>query len=363
MKKILLIILIFLSIPGCNNNKNDLIKIGVTLPLTGDVASYGISAKNGIELCANQINKEGGIKGKKLEMIYQDDKGESSEAAKIMNSFVSINDVVAVIGSAGSSVTLAITPIANKNHIVLISPISSSKKLTTEGGPYFFRTCPSDDQQAKILAEWINKEGYKSVGILYTNNDWGSSLAADFKSYFEKLGGKIVTYEASNEGAKDFRTQLLKIKKQKPDAIFSPTYPKEGGLVVRQAKELGIKVQLFGADNWEAPEFINIAGNAANGVLFTAPSAYKGKEYLDFENKYKIRYDTIPNVFSAYAYDALEALVLAIKNSKTINKVEIERNLKDVKFQGVSNFIEFDNNGNLKTNSFSKNEIINGKIQ
>ena len=205
--------------------------------------------------------------------------------------------------------------------------------------------------------------GYKTVGVLYTNNDWGSSLTNDFKYIFEGMGGKLVGSEASNESAKDFRIQLLKLKKVNPEAIFAPTYPKEGGLLIKQAKEIGIKVQLFGADNWGAPEFLKIAGNSADGVLFTTPSAYKGKEYMNFEKQYEQKYNERPNVFSAYAFDALEALVTTMKDLETINSENIATKLHDIKFQGVSNFIEFDKHGNLKTNAFSKNEIINGEIK
>jgi branched-chain amino acid transport system substrate-binding protein len=349
---------------GCGKKQPQVIQIGATLPLTGDVASYGVSAQHGMEILVQQVNDSGGIDGRRFEVVFQDDEGKASEAVNIMNNFVNVLKVPAVIGSAGSSVTLAIAPIANKTKTLLISPISSSKKLTKEGGEYFFRVCPADDQQARILADWVFDEGFKKVVVVYTNNDWGASLANDFKEKFEGEGGKVVLSEATAEAQQDFRAVISKIKRVKFDALVSPTYPKEGGALLKQAKELGLKAPFFGGDNWGAPEFLTIAGTAANGAKFTAPSAYKGKEYELFAAAYNKQFNSEPTVFSAYGYDAAKAVALAIREcGDNISGENIKNKIAAIKFQGVSNFIEFDQNGDLKTQAFTKNLIKDGKVQ
>ncbi|MDP2752894.1 MAG: ABC transporter substrate-binding protein, partial [Nitrospirota bacterium] len=146
---------------GCAKKEEKEIKIGASLPLTGEIASYGNRAKRGIEIALDEINSVGGINGKKVLVIFEDEKNDPKTAVSIITKFATVDKLPVVIGSAGSTVTLAMTPIANQNKVVLISPMSSSIKLTTESGPYFFRVCPADDAQAKILADWVFEEGHK----------------------------------------------------------------------------------------------------------------------------------------------------------------------------------------------------------
>lgn len=204
------------------------LRIGAVLPLTGDIASYGKRAQKGIELALERIENSG---GPAITVEFQDGKGDAKESVTLMNKFCSIDKVPVVIGAAASSVSLAMAPVANRNQVLQISPISSSPELTDKGGDYFFRVCPSDAFQAVILAKWMIEMGVKSVGILYVNNSWGGSLKDRFVTEFKSLGGTIVTEEACLEGDRDFRTQLTKIISLKPDAIYSPTYGKEGGLI------------------------------------------------------------------------------------------------------------------------------------
>lgn len=344
---------------NCAKKPNE-IKIGISLPLTGPIASYGTNAKRGIDLAIEEINGGGGIGGLKIMPIYEDDQNQPMLGANIMTKFATVDKVPVVIGSAGSTVTLAMTPIANRTKTLLISPISSSPKLTKEGGEYFFRICPSDILQAKILAKWIYEDGNRKVGILYVNNEWGVPIKDAFIQEFSTLGGNIPVIEASNEGDRDFRTQLVKIAAQDPDAIFSPTYPKEGGIILKQIKELGIKVRIYAGDPWSGQELIETAGGSANGVFLTVPAEYKGSEYIKFTNKYKEKYGIEPDINAAFGYDALKAVAMAIEMDGIIGE-EIKNAMKNVDFQGVSGHIEFDENGDLSSEAFARKVIKNGK--
>ena len=158
------------------------IRFGAMFPLTGEVASYGQKAKRGIELAVEERNAHGGLLGRQVSVDFQDDRNDNMEAVSIFTRFATIDKVLVVFGSAGSTVTLAIVPLANRYKVVLISPISSSTKLSTQGGPFFFRTVPADDLQAEVLSKWVHETGARRVAIVYTNNSWGLPLADGFQS-------------------------------------------------------------------------------------------------------------------------------------------------------------------------------------
>lgn len=337
------------------------ITLGAVLPLTGDIASYGKNAQAGIDLAVEEINKAGSVGGKKIMVIYDDDKGLAAEAVKIVQKMISVDKVPLVMGSAASSVTLAITPVANRNKVVLISPISSSKELTEKGGEYFFRVCPSDAFQSRIVADWIWKLGLKTVSIIYVNNSWGNGLKDEFVHYYEKLGGKIFLMEASTEGQKDFRAQISRISGQKPDAVFAPTYGKEGGILLRQAKELGLKVPIFGGDVWGSPELLESAGNAAEGVYLAFPAKFTGLQYQEFATKYKQKYGSEPDIYAAYSYDMVKIIVEGLTKGDVTGE-QLKQYLRTMpEYDGVTGKTKFDEHGDVVTKTFSKQRIVGGK--
>lgn len=338
------------------------INFGTTLPLTGEVASYGQKAKRGIEMAIVDQNSKGGLLGKQVVVDFQDDRNDKKEAVSIMTKFATIDKISVVFGSAGSSVSLAIAPIANRHKVILISPISSSSKLSTDGGEFFFRTVPADDLQAEVLSRWLFDSGAKRIAIIYTNNSWGKPLAEGFQKKLEALGGQAIASEGVQENTTDFRTIITKLKgMENLDAVVSPTYPKEGGVFVRQTKELGLNLPLFGGDNWGSPEFRNIAGDAAEGVFYTAPSESTSPKFSKFAQRYKAKYGEEPDVFGAYSYDAAMAIFKAIGAASTNDPDKIREALLKVSFTGVSGEIAFRRNGDLKSEAFAKKTIKNGQ--
>ncbi len=338
------------------------ITFGATFPLTGEVASYGQKAKRGIEIALDDINSAGGLMGMRVKIDFQDDKNDKKEAVGIVNKFTSIDRYPVVFGSAGSGVSLSICPITNRNKVIQISPISSSALLSTQGGNFFFRTVPADNQQAEILTESVLKSGVRKVAVIYTNNSWGKPLAEGFKEKFIASGGEILLEEGVQENSNDFRTILTKVKQIKElDAIVSPTYPKEGGVIVRQVKELGLNIKLFGADNWGAPEFRDIAGSSAEGIMYTAPAQRASKTYDNFAKKYKQEYGEDPDVFGAYSYDAFMAIAKAVEQSQSIEAEKIREILLNISFEGVSGQIKFKNNGDLNSEAYTVMTIQDGK--
>jgi len=338
------------------------INFGATFPLTGEVASYGQKAKRGIELAVEEQNAKGGLLGRQIMVDFQDDRNDKREAVSIMTKFATIDKVPVVFGSAGSSVSLALASLANRYNVILISPISSSSQLSTEGGDFFFRTVPADDLQAEVLSKWVFDSGARRVATVYTNNSWGQPLAEGFRSKFEALGGQVLISEGVQENSANFRTIIAKLMGVKDlDAIVSPTYPKEGGVFVRQVKELDLNVPLFGGDNWSSPEFINIAGIAAEGVFYTTQSGRTSPDFGVFAEKYHAKFVEEPDVFSAYAYDAATAIFKAIESAGAANPDLIRDELLRNSFTGVSGDIGFKSNGDLLSESFAKKTIKNGQ--
>ncbi len=351
-----------LGTTGCRDKKTTSVEMGATFPLTGEVASYGQKAQRGIELAVEELNAAGGLLGRPVKIDFQDDRNDKKEAVSIMTKFATIDKVPVVFGSAGSSVSLAIAPLANRYKVVLISPISSSSQLSTEGGPYFFRTVPADDLQAEVLANWVIESDPKQVALVYTNNSWGKPLAEGFQTRFEAAGGNVLSSDGVAEGSTDFRTIITKLKGLTGlDAVVSPTYPKEGAAFVRQARELGLNVPLFGGDNWDSPEFLTIAGQAAEGVSYTAPSESKSPEYAAFAQRYRGKYGEEPDIIGAYAYDAATAIFKAVENSRSMKPPEIRDALTRVSFTGVSGRIAFYSNGDVKSQSFAKKTVQKGE--
>ena len=237
----LLLVLVFLS--ACSNPTSNVIKeeqyteIGVILPLTGPGAAYGIPEKEGIELGLEELNNH---RATPIKLIFEDSETEPSAGVIAFNKLIQISKVKTVIGAMSSSVTLAISPIAEQNQIILISPGSSNPELSN-AGDYIFRLYPSDDYQGKILADYVKKNKLTNTGILYLNNDYGLGLKNKFKEEYTKdKNYEVITEVAYNRGEKDFRTYLTKLKKDNIKTILIIAAGQENANILIQAKELGL---------------------------------------------------------------------------------------------------------------------------
>jgi len=328
------------------------IQLGAVFPLTGDIASYGIAAKMGIDLAVDELNARGGVNGRKIEVCYEDDQGQATKAVAAIQKLVSVDKVPAVMGSAASSVTLAMCPIANLKKVVLMSPISSSTDLTKQGGPFFFRVCPSDGVQAKMMAEWLKEDGRSTVGIIFANNSWGQGLKTEFVADFQASDGKVTDIEACKEGDQDLRAQLSKIKGASPDAIYAITYGREGGALLRQAKELAIDKPIYGADVWGSPELVDTAKETANGVKIIVPTQFQGTKYQDFASAFQKKYGEAPDTYASYSYDMV--MVLASALSKQERGDALRAAISSSSYDGVTGITTFDSNGDVVGKGFHR---------
>lgn len=328
------------------------VRIGAVLPLTGDTASYGQAAKKGIDLAVAEINANGGLGGRPVEVIYEDDQGKAATAVSAMEKLISVNKVPVVMGSAGSSVTLAMCPTANREKVVLISPISSSKELTEKGGPFFFRVCPSDVVQAAMMAEWLKEDGRKRAAVVFLNTSWGQGLKDEFLQRFKALGGEVVSVEACNEGDRDLRAQLTKVKAAAPDALYGITHGREGGALLRQAKDLGFDKPVYGADVWGSPELVETAGEAASGVKIIVPAKFGGQRYAVFASSFKERYGAEPDTYASLSFDMMNIVSAALAKARGGDSIRAA--LTQVRYDGVTGITTFDRNGDVVGKGFQR---------
>lgn len=359
-----IIVLVAIAIVLCYPSQKGPINIGAILPLTGDAGFYGESIQKGINMAVDEINEKGGINSRKINVIYEDSKASPMDGVTVFNRLINIHKVPVVIGDAVSSVTLAIAPIAEKNKVVVLSPLSSAPDITN-AGDFIFRNVPSDLFGGKVAAYFaVRERGWRSLSILYINNSFGVGLKKVFSDEVTTLGGNIVASEAYEEASTDFRTQLTKIKAVNPDAIFLVGYQEVSQALI-QAVELGIKATFLGTGLLEDTKFVDMAKGSAEGVFFT--QLQYATDSLDpvtknFVDAFKKKYNSEPNIITAYGYDAMKVLSSAMMKGSLSSKSIKEELYKTKSFKGVTGEISFDANGDV-IQPMGIKVIKNGKFE
>lgn len=307
---------------GSSNAAGDTIKIGANLELSGAVASYGSSINDGAKLAIEEINAAGGIDGKQLEYIPVDNKSETAEATSAAMKLAEQEKVVAMLAPATSGNSVATVQIAAKHKVPMVTASGTAPNVTVNDdgsiNEYAFRTCFIDPFQGTVAANFATNElQAKNVAIFADNaSDYAKGLAASFKETVSSNGGTVVAEEAYVAKDVDFKSQLTNIKGKNPDFIFIPGYYEEVGIIVKQARELGITVPLMGADGWDSPELIELAGNdALNNTFITNhySSEDPDSKIQDFVKAFNDEYSKSPNAFHALGYDSIYFIVDAIK--------------------------------------------------
>ena len=328
--------------------KPEEIKVGAILPLSGDLSAYGKYVQRGIELAAEEINANGGIDGANITVLYRDNEGKSDKTVSVMNALIAEDKVPVVIGAVVSENTLAVCPIAEKKKVVLISPTSTSPKLSDYKN-YVFRTCPSDIYQGKALSDVIfdlKPEGAR-VAVMFVDNDYGVGLKDAFvKSYQER--GEIVAVEAHKEGDTEFTGVLSAIKDKNPDVVVLITYAKEGAAIVKQGREEGLDVAWVGSDGIKSNAFIEQAGKDAEGVKATYPISMVSESVTEnFVKLYRAKYGTGSiDTDVTYGYDTMHVVAEAIEKGG-YDAEDISDALREIRYHGVCGAKKFDENGDV----------------
>jgi branched-chain amino acid transport system substrate-binding protein len=332
-----------LLVPACRRGGGDEILVGEYGSLTGTTATFGQSTNNAIQMAFEQINAAGGVLGKKVRVVVEDDQSKPEEAATAVTKLINQNHVVAMLGEVSSSRSLAAAPICQANGVPMISPSSTNPRVT-QVGDYIFRVCFIDPFQAEVGARiaWEILH-LKKVAILSdVRNDYSVGLQTFFRQTFKGFGGQIVAEQSYSEGDSDFRAQLTQIKSANPEGIYVPGYYTEVGTIARQARELGITVPLIGGDGWDSPRLWEIGGEALNGCHFSNhysvddPSPAVQKFVADYKAKYK----QVPDALAALGYDAARILADAMTRAGTTKGDKVRDALSATKdFAGVTGTI------------------------
>ena len=336
--------------------KKEPIKIGHLAPLSGDYGYYGELEKEGIDLAASEINKKGGINGQKLLIAREDDQADADKSVLALSKLIFADKVQAVIGSISSDALLADTPIAEKNKVVLMSALAGTSKITASD--YTFRVYPSNTQQGEELAAAAVLAGYKNAAIIYINNEYGLDLTKSVRGAASRSGIDISIMEGYRAETIDFKDQLARIKEKNPEAIFLLSYPKDMGIILKQAQEEGITAKFFAPDTFSDPGIAEGARKITEGIVYIMPEEQLSDEFL---KKFKKKYGKTPTVFNALSYDALNLLARAIERGGN-NGAAIKDDLLKIKdYQGATGSITFDANGNAINRPLKLKTIKEGK--
>ena len=363
-KKISLFLLLLFALPvaaGCSGDKNevgggDTVKIGLNYELSGPVSTYGQSLTAGIELAMEQINNDGGVLDKQIELVKVDNRSDTTEAANVSSRLATKDKVLAILGPATSGNTKAASPAAIENKLPLVSASATDDDVTVDSNgnvrEYIFKTCFSDSFQGVTMANFANGDlNAKNVAILFDNtSDYAKGLYTSFKETFVNLGGEVSIEEAYQAKDTDFKAVLTNIKAENPDVLYIPGYYEELGLIIRQARELGIDAPILGGDGYDSPKLAEIAGaKNLNDVYYTNhySSMDTADDIVSFRDAFKEKYGNEADAFNALGYDLAYFLVDAIDRAGAEDREKVKEAIAStVDFPAITGTLSIDENHN-----------------
>lgn len=333
------------------------IKIGVSAALTGESAIWGQNGLAGIELATKEINDRGGVNGKKIELIVEDDKASPQEIANAVNKLINIDKVVALMISSGSGATSVAVPIAQKNGIPTIVSIATAPSIT-QTGDYIFRVMPSDLSQGKFAADFISERlNKKNVAILYVKNAWGEGLKDEFKKEFLAINGKVAYEGGILETDTDLKVELLKVRNSGAEILYFPVYPNSALIGFKQIKELGINLPIIGGDAIDGNEILQ--SSVSEDIMYTLSKINSPEEFAKRINSLKGFENLKTNIGAAPSYDGAKILFEAIGKAG-INGAMIKNELSKTYYFGVSNpIIEFNESREINNPEFEVKIVRN----
>lgn len=339
---------------GCSGESNKSavpkqVTFGAILPLTGDVANWGEESRQGIDLALEEANRQS--TKYRFQVVFEDSKGSGSQAVAAARKLTGVDHVLAIIGDNISGPTLALVPIADAAKVPVLSPSASSPKLSGIS-PFFFRVYPSDAAEGAFIGNVAAENmKLKRIAVLFINNDFGKGLRDVFTGVFTSHGGTVVESLGYNEDEADFRPYLIKAKRAKPDALYLAGYYKDGGTILRQAKELGIEAQMLGSTTHQDPQLIEIAGDAADGFVYPYSTGFDkdstARAVTEFQKSFRSKHRKEPGLVTALGYDCAKLLTAAVEAGGA-DGTAVRTYLADLRdFQGATGTLSFDRNGDV----------------
>jgi branched-chain amino acid transport system substrate-binding protein len=342
--KALLWVAIFFA--GIRADADETIKIGEVSPITGAIGRYGTTCHQGIQLAIDQANSAGGLLGQKIVLLTEDNQSEAGQTSTIVRKFVTQDKVVAIIGDLTSSATLEGGPIAQAAKIPMVTPLATNPKVT-EIGDYIFRVCFIDEFQGRVMARFALEylKAKKAALLTDTKQDYSVGLSGFFKDSFVSGAGTVVRGQTYSTGDTDFRAQLTSVKAAGPDVIFLPGYYPEVGIILKQARQLGITAPFIGCEAWDSPTLLQVAGKAADGCYYSNQFSAEDPSPVvqEFGKVYREKFGGPPDNFAALGYDAARVVLDAIKRANSTNSTTVRDAIAQTRdFTGVSGTITID---------------------
>jgi len=343
----LLISALAIAAVGCQDEVK-VFRIGAVIPLSGSAEAYGRNVEHGLKLALEEINAKGGIKGKPLDILIEDDRSDEKVAVQKTKQLAG-SGVPLIIGGVTSNIALAIAPVCEEKKVVLLSPTATSPKLTGIG-QYFFRNFPSDTLEGHVMAEYaVRRMKMRSVAILFIDKEYGQGITKVFRDRFEELGG-VVTYEkAYPEGAQDFPGYIKEIKSTGPEGVYLPGYFTEIAAILKEIRSQKLETKIISVQGMATPMILEIAGEAAEGVVYPQPPfdpESKNAEIRAFVSAYRAKFPTKPDVDAAFAYDALQVAAKAIENCANYPE-DLRARVADTNLRGITGDITFTPGGDV----------------
>jgi branched-chain amino acid transport system substrate-binding protein len=348
MKKLLMTGVALTAMVALSGVANAQIKLGVAGPITGPNAAFGAQLKNGVEQAVEDINAKGGVLGQKITVSVGDDRSDPKEGVSVANKFVG-DGVKWVVGHFNSGVTMPASEIYQENNILMVTPSATNPKITERGMWNVFRTCGRDDQQGAVAATYISdKLKGKKIAVVHDKTTYGQGLADETKKAMNAKGVKEVLYEGVNTGEKDYSALVSKIKTSGADVVYWGGLHTEGGLIVRQMRDQGVKAVMMSGDGITSDEFATIGGPGVEGTLMTFPPDPRGRpEAKDIVKKFEAKKFN-PEAYTLYSYAAVQIMAQAAEQAKSVDPKKVAEAMRSGKaFKTVIGDIAFDKKGDI----------------
>jgi branched-chain amino acid transport system substrate-binding protein len=320
------------------------IKIGLIQPLTGSVAYNGTADVAGSKQAVEERNAKGGVLGKQIELVIEDGQCKPANSVNAAEKLIQKDKVAAISGAFCSSATAAVIPVTEKYKLPFVTGVSSKADLTEKGYKYFFRATETDALLAKSFAKIIyDNLQLKNIAYIGVNDDWGRGGVDEFSKQMTSLGGSTALKEYFDHGTTDFYTLLTKLKASKADGVFVAAETQDGSILVKQIKELGLAIKVFGVGSWATSDFISLAGPAAEGIYAAVPysATMKTPKNEAFVKTYFQRNNENPGKYGAAGYNAMNILMDAIERAKSIDAEKITAALRQTDYEGPNGKFKF----------------------
>lgn len=351
---------------GAASYAQEPIKIGAFGPMTGGAAGYGQSQREAIDLVTDEVNAAGGVLGRKLQVIYGDDAGKPEQAVSVVKSFITRDQVLVVLGSISSPASMAASQVTREEKVPQIIIAGTAARITLQGNPWIFRSPVPDTKLAGDLADFVNEKfpKVKRIAAIYVNDDFGKGGFVAFSERAKKHGIQIVADEKYTRGDVDYTAQLTKIRAANPDGLLEWSRYHEAALIAKQLKQMGIRLPHFGSDGNAHPKYIELGGDAVEGVYYATHFSPATSAHLPVARrlveKLKAKYNKEPDFVHSEAYDAMLVVVDAIKRAGGLDREKIRQAIASTDIEGTRGRINFDKNGD-PTFSTHVVKIVGGK--